>query len=50
MYFIIKLIKMFQKSMTTYNRKANSEYVYKRIWQRQKTHDPKKVEREPYKG
>jgi len=31
-------------------RKANSEYVYKRIWQRQKTHDPKKVEREPYKG
>jgi len=31
-------------------RKPFSEYVYKRILQRQKTHDPEKVEREPYDG
>jgi len=32
------------------NRKPFSEYVYKRINQRARFHDPSKVERDPYKG
>jgi len=32
------------------SRKPFSEYVYKRIHQRAKFHNPSKVEREPYKG